>query len=48
MMPTVCYESIRFSNFCVYQVDIKSSGMAMVRTKKDGALSILKFDATRH
>jgi hypothetical protein len=48
MMPTACYASIRFSNFCVYQVDIKSSGMAMVRTKRAGALSISKFDATRH
>jgi hypothetical protein len=48
MMPTVCYASIKFSNYCVYQVDIKSSGMAMVQAKKDGALSILKFDATHH
>ncbi len=26
-MPTACYASISFSNFCVYQVDIKSSGV---------------------
>jgi hypothetical protein len=48
MMPTACYASIRFSNFCVYQVDIESSGMAMVRAKRVGALSISKFDATHH
>ncbi len=41
MMPTACYASIRFSNFCVYQVDINNSGMAMVRAKKVGALSII-------
>jgi hypothetical protein len=48
MMATACYASIRFSNFCVYQVNIESSGMAMVHAKRVGALSILKFDATRH
>ncbi len=48
MMPTACHASIRFSNFCVYQVDMESSGMAMVHVKRVGALSISKFDATRH
>jgi hypothetical protein len=48
MMLTACHASIRYSNFGVYQVDIKSSGMAMVHAKRVGALSISKFDATRH
>jgi hypothetical protein len=48
MMPSACYASIGFSNFCVYQVDIKSSGVVMVHAKRVGALSISKFDATRH
>jgi hypothetical protein len=33
---------------CVYQVDIKSSGVAMVRVERVGALSISKFYATCH
>jgi hypothetical protein len=48
MMLTAFYASIRFSNFCVYQVDIEGSGMAMVHAKRVGALSISKFDATCH
>jgi hypothetical protein len=32
--------SIRFSKICVYQVDIMSSGLAMVCAKRVGALSI--------
>jgi hypothetical protein len=37
-----------FYFLCVYQVDIESSGMAMVHAKRVGALSISKFGATCH